>query len=135
MRSTNSRFFDPALAVAVALLVAVLGWRAALTDFASAPPRVDALFTATPGDSGRLVLVIDRTARADSAVRHVRRSQPHRVLDVDRVPWPAPADRRSRPARIAALIRAYGHTELPVLLTLTSEGLVARVQSLADKDP
>lgn len=136
MRDKTMRAYDPAVALAAALLLVVLGWRIALVSLAASPLRPDTLFATAspaPANSSRLVLVIDAadTAKSGETVQRVRGSQPRLPLDVHRVPWPA-GDDRSRPARIAALVRAYGHAELPVLLTLTPEGQVVRVQSLVE---
>ncbi len=123
---------------AISLLVVVLAWKVALQS--TAPPSLRAHELLAPAsaaasnpDSGRLVLIVagdDRAGEPD-LIRRARSAHPGRTLDIERVPWQARGDPRSRQGRIAALVRGYGHTELPVLLTVSREGQVVRVQSLA----
>ncbi|HEU4883432.1 MAG TPA: hypothetical protein VFT45_14320, partial [Longimicrobium sp.] len=56
---------------------------------------------------------------------------PDQPVEVHRIQWPQPGQRHSREAGIAELAKMYGYTELPILLTVSREGQVVRVQSFS----
>jgi hypothetical protein len=124
--------------LAAGLLVAVLGWRIGLATLAPLPLRANELLApppGTPADSGRLVLVVN-VADADAGVTadRIRLAHPHRPVEVLRVRGQQDGTRGSSTEGVAALVRAYGHAELPVLLVVTPDGQVARVQAIAEKN-
>lgn len=125
---------NAAATVAIGLLLAVLAGRMVLISSAMPPLRAQALLHPAPStirDPARLVLVVDPadSARSARAARRVRQSHPGQRLAVQPLSWEAPLGRRTRDARTRALIRAYGYSELPVLLTVSRDGQVVRVQS------
>lgn len=137
MSTAPRRMTDWPVAFAIGLLLAVLGWRIALAALALPPLQANALLAPPPGATAatnRLVLVVDGdlAGETDAAARGVQRTHPGWTLEIQRVPWRTNAGERSREGRIAALVRGYGHDELPVLLTLGPEGQVLRVQSLRE---
>lgn len=126
---------DPPVAIATILLLGVLGWRLALAGSAPVPVNVASLFpprSTAPADSGRRVLVVDEHDRAALAALASREQALVRSAEIHPVPWTRAPGARSKAARVAALVRAYGYSELPVLVTLTPGGQVVRVQSLVD---
>lgn len=127
---------NAAAAVAIGLLLAVLAGRVVLISSATPAVQVHALIELAPStaaDPARLVLVVEREDRGRSvrAAQHVQQLHPGRRLEVHPISWDAPHGQRSRDARTGSLIRSYGYSELPVLLTLSREGQVVRVQSLS----
>lgn len=121
---------------AIVLLLAVLAGRVVLVSFAAAPLQAHSLLEPrhpAAGEPARLVLVVDRDddEEADRAARRVREGHPGRSLEVHRISWTAPDGRGSSEARIAALLRIYGYSQLPVLLSVSREGQVVRVQSVS----
>lgn len=127
---------DPAAAIATLLLLGVLGWKVVLLSLNPSPLQANRLLAAADSvraDSGRLVLVVNAKDRgdADRAAERIRRAQPHRPLAVYPVSWTSAAEGNPSEAGVAALVRSYGHTRLPVLLTLSRDAQVVRVQSLA----
>jgi hypothetical protein len=138
MRKITEVVANAGAAAAIVLLL-VLGGRVVLLS--SVPPALQAqtLFEArrpAAEEPVRLVLVVDRDdeARASHAAQRVKMAHPGRRLDVHRISWAGPDERRSREAGVAALLRAYGYSELPILLTLSHEGQVVRVQSFLTTD-
>lgn len=124
--SDGGRKADTAFAFAVLLLLGVLGWRVALLVAARAAPNPADLFSGRPAhpDSARRIVVVDERERSPF-------SKPEWAnAEVYPVPWTG-ANLRSREGRVAALVRAYGYSALPVLITLTPDGQVVRVQALA----
>jgi fatty acid-binding protein DegV len=126
---------DAGTALAIALLLAVFGGRVMLLSFAR--PAVQANTLLTPADSSaqapaRLVLVMDGEDAAQAArlAKRVENMYPDQPLEVRRTSRSGSARRRSREAGIAELARIYGYAELPILLTVSREGQVVRVQSL-----
>jgi hypothetical protein len=127
---------DPAATVASLLLLGVLGWKIALLSLHPSPLQAHRLLAAADSvraDSGRLVLVVNAAERADAdrAAERIRRAHPRRPLAVHPVSWTPSADGKASNSGVAALVRSYGHTRLPVLLTLSRDAQVVRVQSLA----
>ena len=121
---------------AIVLLLAVLAGRAVLLSFATPVLQAHSLLESRhpPADApARLVLVVDRddAKTAGRAAIRVQKEQPGRELEVRRISWATPERRSSREARIAALVKTYGYSELPVLLTVSREGQVVRVQSFS----
>jgi hypothetical protein len=121
---------------AIVLLLAVLAGRVVLLSFATPVLQAQSLLESRrPPDEApaRLVLVVDRDDddKAGRAALRVQKQHPGRDLEVHRISWAAPDGRDSREARIAALVRTYGYSELPVLLTVSREGQVVRVQSFS----
>lgn len=133
MRQRAGVIPDAVLALAIGGLLAVLGGRVLLLSWGPSALQAHTLLApsaAARGEPAHLVLVIDRdehrmAARADT---QVRRNNPGQRLEVVRAPWPVTWRHRSREARIARLVRAYGYSELPVLLTVSREGHIVRVQ-------
>jgi hypothetical protein len=123
---------DATASLAVGLLVVVLAGRLVL--LASATPALQSaqlLASSRPTAEGaaRLVLIVDRDEPGAAAHEaRARASHPGWPVDVSRIAWPAGDGAHSRGAHVAALVRAYGYGELPVLLTLSREGQVVRVQ-------
>lgn len=139
MKIPGLRTHDPAVSMAVGLLLAVLCWTGALRLLAPAPLRAGELLMAAPAtraDTVRLVLVFDAGPGVDPAVQErVRRMHPGRPIELHAVAWHGATGQRSRSSPIAALVRSYGYTELPVLLTVSRQGQVARIQSLVQRAP
>lgn len=139
MRKTPEVIADAAAAAAVVLLLAVLAGRVLLLSGAMPAPHAQALLAPrgrADGEPARLVLVVDRDAVGESnhTVERIRTAYPGRRLEVHPVSWGAPDGGRSREASVAALVRMYGYSELPILLTLTQEGQVVRVQPFAEPE-
>jgi hypothetical protein len=139
MRKITDAVANAGAAAAIVLLLLVLAGRVVLLS--SVPPALQAqtLFEASSPaarEAVRLVLVVDRgdDARASRAAQRVKMAHPGRRLDVHRISWAVPDGRRSPEAGVAALVRAYGYSELPILLTLSREGQVVRVQSFSTAD-
>jgi hypothetical protein len=124
---------DLPVTLAIVLLLAVLGWRMALVRLAPTPLVAASLLppSTVPAGSARQVLVVDERASGDWAARALTSDRFHSAYVV-RVPWTHTSDARSPASRLAALVRAYGYSDLPVLLTLNTEGQVVRVRSLVD---
>ena len=123
-------------ALAAGSLVVVLVWRAMLLWMAP-PSLVPRLVMPPPsgaGDSVRYVLVVDDDEPIPAPGRFAA-VPADRPVEVYGVPWTTRISRRSAPARVAALVRSYGHTQLPVLLTISGEGWVVRAQPVSRAAP
>jgi hypothetical protein len=133
MRRAPEVIANAAAAVAIGLLLAVLAGRIVLISTATPALNAQALLEPPPPsdrDPARLVLVVDRGDHVGStrAAQRVHQLHPGQRLAVQRIAWNTPRQ-RSRDARTALLIRSYGYSELPILLTLSREGQVVRVRS------
>jgi hypothetical protein len=133
MRRAPEVIANAAAAVAVGVLLAVLAGRIVLISTATPALHALALLEPPPPsdrDPARLLLVVDREDYDGSAraAHRVQQLHPEQRLAVQRIAWNAPRQ-RSRDARTALLIRSYGYSNLPILLTLSREGQVVRVRS------
>lgn len=111
-----------------ALLLALL-WRVALTVWLPAPARAAELLAETAGasgDRGRVVLLVDTpgTIAAQEAAGRARELVPRLPLEV-RALHAAGEERDAEQLR--SLVRAYGYSRLPLLLTLDEQGHVVRI--------
>lgn len=139
MRKITEAVANAGAAAAIVLLLLVVAGRVVFLSSAAPVLQAQTLFEArhpAGEEPVRLVLVVDRDddAGAGRAARRVKMAHPGQRLDVFRVSWSGPDGRRSRQAGIVALLRAYGYSELPILLTLSREGQVVRVQSFSTTD-
>jgi hypothetical protein len=133
MRRAPEVIANAAAAVAIGLLLAVLAGRIVLISTATPALHAQALLQPLPPaarDPAQLLLVVDREDYDGSAraAQRVQQLHPGQRLAVQRIAWNTPRQ-RSRDARTALLIRSYGYSELPILLTLSREGQVVRVRS------
>lgn len=129
MLDGTRRRADLPVTIAILLLLVVLGWRVVLVWSAPTPLLAASLLPSSevPADSVRQVLVVDERTFGDGSGRGRFHS-----AEVIRVPWTIASDARSHASRLSALVRAYGYSDLPVLLTLNAQGQVVRVQSTVD---
>jgi hypothetical protein len=116
--------------IASGLLLLVVIWRSALSAYAPDPvqARETLAFAREQALTGRLLVFMDASdtlgVRSAAAAEHQRRpglSLELRTLDNART---------RRDSGVRALLKSYGHTELPVILTLDSAGHVLRVTPL-----
>lgn len=119
---------------AVAALVVLLAWKLSLPVLFPGTARVgDAFPRMVPGDSASYVLLLDaRTSSAgDAASAYLRRLAPAHRVATRTLDWSAASSRRSSEAdrRIASLVRAYGYSGLPLLLTFDGDGHVVRIST------
>lgn len=122
---------DPLAVIVSCSLLALVVCNAALASWGAAPAKVADVLPAPaflPGDSLRIVMVVDAAARPGSGARPRIGSRTPEVL---RVNWGDAARGRSAPAEnsLASLIRAYGYSQPPLLLTFDNEGHVLRVRT------
>jgi hypothetical protein len=131
VRQLPKRLLDAAAILATALLLAVLAGRAILAIASSAPLHASELLdSAAPADSGTLVLLLDGDSEpSPDVITRVRESSPGRALTIHRIPWPVEG-RSSPSARLGALARAYGYSELPLALLVGEEGQVVRIHPI-----
>lgn len=139
MRRIPEVIADAAAAAAIGLLLAVLAGRVVLLSSATPALQAQTLLESrrpSAGEPARLVLVVNRDDNgvADRAAQRAVAEHPGQRMDVHRISWPAEDGRRSRESRIAALVRTYGYSELPMLLTMSREGQVVRVQPFSEPE-
>lgn len=118
-------------------LLALVVCNAALASWGAAPAKVADVLPAQaflPGDSIRIVMVVDAAARPGSGAGPRIGA---RTAEVLRVNWADAARGRSDPAEnsLASLIGAYGYSQPPVLLTFDKDGHVLRVQTPQTSPP
>lgn len=117
---------DPvALTLACALLIVAFG-KLALAVLSPAPPTA-AHLGALPADSITRILLVDRAPERGAGTGG-HGSDPG--VEIRRVSWAAAVQGDGNPddVSLAKLVRAYGYSELPLLLTLDGEGRVLRVR-------
>lgn len=135
------RDMSGALRVAFTLVfVSLLLWRLWLSHVAAVPPRIEELLGPTPewaDTAGRMILILDHQLR-ESGEKNAQ--PPSRAMDgipveiVNISENQTDGNRKSRKEgqRWLALLRSYGYTELPVLLTVDSDGRVVWVRKPND---
>jgi hypothetical protein len=112
------------------LLLLVVIWRSALWAYVPDPVQAREILSLarSPAPMGRLIVIMDASdtvgVRSAAAAKHQRRpglSLELRTLDNAQT---------RRDSRVRALLKSYGHTELPVVLTLDSAGHVLHAAPL-----
>ncbi len=129
---------DPLAVIVSWSLLALVVCNAALASWGAAPAKVADILPAPAflpgGDSIRIVLVVDAAARPGSgALPRIGA----RTAEVLRVNWADAARGRSDPAEnsLASLIKTYGYSQLPLLLTFDKAGHVLRVKTPQTSSP
>lgn len=135
------RFFtaDRLARIALAALTFLVLWKVSLPVLFPMPARLDEAFPdsrSSPSDSARFVLLVDAVREPREAVStDVRQLAPTRPVEVRRLQWAAASRGKGTPGdrRIASLVRGFGYSRLPLLITFDGAGHVVRITALPER--